>query len=233
MRRLAVLIVLCIGAPASGQDNDAEKLYRATEKKVHAGKSLQVVFDAEMVGQGGKLTFKGTVSFGLGNKARMDLAANFGRNTEKILFIADGMQGYLKEGDKGKVDPNPKKVQQLDKILPGLLARLGLATMFMIARSDFNNQNDFDLDKDTAIKNFKLGAKEMVGKRNTQVVDYQVEFQGETSKVSLWIDTQTQLPLKRVLTAEKMGQTFQITETYTTFQVDTKLDPKLFEIPAK
>jgi hypothetical protein len=41
----------------------------------------------------------------------------------------------------------------------------------------------------------------------------------------------TQLPLKRVVAADQDGQTHRIIETYSTFAIDPKLEPKLFEIP--
>ena len=49
--------------------------------------------------------------------------------------------------------------------------------------------------------------------------------------MSVWIDTKTQLPLKRIVAVDHDGQMFRITETYSTFAIDPKLEPKLFEIP--
>jgi hypothetical protein len=151
-----------------------------------------------------------------------------------VLFITDGKVGYSKVDDMANVDPDPKKIAQVDKLLPAMIARAGLAAVLMAIRSaDPNKQEDFDLDKDAAIKNFKFGAKEMVDQRNAQVVEYEIDLKGKKAKASVWIDTKTQLPLKRVLMLEEMGQNVTITETYSTFIVDGKLDPKLFEIPAQ
>jgi outer membrane lipoprotein-sorting protein len=92
-------------------------------------------------------------------------------------------------------------------------------------------EKEFDLDKDAPVKDFKLGAKEKIGDKTTQVVTYQLDFDGTSAKMSVWIDTKTQLPLKRVVAVDQGGQMFRITETYSTFAIDPKLDSKLFEIP--
>jgi hypothetical protein len=49
------------------------------------------------------------------------------------------------------------------------------------------------------------------------------------AEVSVWIDTKTQLPLKRA----EAGKTQGSTETYGVFTVGSKLDGKLFDIPSK
>jgi hypothetical protein len=225
--------VLCLAAPASAQDGDAEKLYRAMEKKVREAKALHIVVTGEIdVQVAGKGTFKGTVDTAAGNKVRLDMEAESAGT--KMLSITDGKTRYTKEGDKVKVDPNPWNIDQLDKMVPGLIGRVGIFVTFMfiepIDRS--KKPEPFDLDKDVAIKSFKLGAREMVGTRQAQVVEYQNEGNGKTLKASVWIDTQTQLPLKRLLVNEKAGKTLStITETYDTFVVNGKPDPKLFDIP--
>jgi outer membrane lipoprotein-sorting protein len=71
----------------------------------------------------------------------------------------------------------------------------------------------------------------MIGQRETQVVQYQIQNKlvGNLAEMSVWIDTKTQLPLKR---AEKeTGKENRSTETYGVFTVDSKLDDKLFGIP--
>ena len=112
------------------------------------------------------------------------------------------------------------------KVLLALIARFGAANGAMeqkIATAD--------LDKDFPLNNFKLGVKEMVGKREAQVVQCQLQNKeiGDLAEVTVWIDTKTQLPLKRT----EAGKTQGSTETYAVFTVDSKLDGKLFDIPSK
>jgi hypothetical protein len=51
--------------------------------------------------------------------------------------------------------------------------------------------------------------------------------------VTVWIDMNTQLPLKRAIAGKKDTKIGDLTETYNLFTVDRKLDDKLFEIPPK
>jgi outer membrane lipoprotein-sorting protein len=81
-----------------------------------------------------------------------------------------------------------------------------------------------------------LGAYERrnpAGTHNTQAVDYQVTLPGNTTaKATVWIDTETKLPVKRELGLEKNGaEEGRISETYSTFAVDGKIDAKMFEVP--
>ena len=47
----------------------------------------------------------------------------------------------------------------------------------------------------------------------------------------MWLDTKTNLPLKRVITLSKDKST--ITETYSKMKIDEKIDRKRFELPKK
>jgi outer membrane lipoprotein-sorting protein len=99
-------------------------------------------------------------------------------------------------------------------------------------RSRGDNKEAFDLDKMVAIRDFKAGAKEKVGTHDTQVVQYNLDLGKEgKAKVSLWIDTKTNLPVKRELMVDDNGKNFHITETISALDVNPKLDPKLFELP--
>jgi hypothetical protein len=71
----------------------------------------------------------------------------------------------------------------------------------------------------------------MVGQREAQVVQYQIQNNkiGNLVEMSVWIDTKTQLPLKRA----EAGKTQRSTERYGVFTVDSKLDGKLFDVPPK
>jgi outer membrane lipoprotein-sorting protein len=112
----------------------------------------------------------------------------------------------------------------------GVFARAGMLAM-MRSQPRGDNKEAFDLDKMLAIRDFKAGAKEKVGTHDTQVVQYNLDLKEGTAKVSLWIDTKTNLPVKRELTVDDNGKNFQITETISAFDVNPKLDPKLFELP--
>jgi hypothetical protein len=68
----------------------------------------------------------------------------------------------------------------------------------------------------------KAGAAEKVGGRDARVISYLWGGQ----RITLWLDNKTLLPLKRVYTLEKM----HITEIYTAFNLDPKIDARAFEL---
>jgi len=227
MRWLALFVLVLAPAPARAQEGDAEKLYRAMEKKVLAVKSLALEFNTEVTLDDKKVfAVKGSIYVAAGNKIRLEGDLTGGA---KILSVTNGESIYEKVGDKILDKPDaPRK----SKALVGTIARFGAAAALMEKKL-----GTFDPDKDYPVKNFKLGIKEMVGKRDAQIVQYQVEEKSgklSTEVVSVWIDTKTQLPLKRAMVNEVPGkQVFRSTEIYSVFTVDSKLDGQLFEIPTK
>ena len=107
--------------------------------------------------------------------------------------------------------------------------------VWMTLHAVLENQNpakeykDFDPDESFAVSDFKLGPKEMVAGREAQILEYNAKIAGESFPVTVWIDTRTNLPLKRVL---KGGQDLIIvTESYSKVALDEKADDKEFEIP--
>jgi RNA polymerase sigma factor (sigma-70 family) len=214
------------------QEIGAEMLYLAMEKKVRGAKSLQVAVDSEVDSKDFKGTVKTTIYATQPNKSRLEIDFTIDGKADKLLFLTDGKARYTKQGDKGTLDPDPKKAAAEGKLVPGIVARMGVSAAMIMARSaKQGEEKEVDLDKDVPVTDFKLGAKEMVGKSMAQVVSYQLDFDGISAKMSLWIDTNTHLPLKRVVTVDEGGQMIRITETYSTFTIDAKLDPKLFELP--
>jgi hypothetical protein len=189
---LTALAVLCAVVPSCAKDKYAEKVYRAMEKQILSAKSLHWAFDGELEMLSRKGTAKGAITFAQGNKARMELVTENPDKSEKVLFITDGKSQYKKQNDnQGRVKPLPNNVEQLDKALPGLATRLGLFSTSLIAEPGIKSEEDFDLDRDLPVKNFKLGAEEMIGKRNAQIVNYEIGRETPVITVSVWIDMQT------------------------------------------
>jgi outer membrane lipoprotein-sorting protein len=75
--------------------------------------------------------------------------------------------------------------------------------------------------------------KEMVGKREAQVVTYTLKLEEaeKPATVTVWIDTKTQLPLKRVLRARVEDNEVTMTETFSRLDLKAKIGPKKFELP--
>jgi hypothetical protein len=68
---------------------------------------------------------------------------------------------------------------------------------------------------------FRLGAKEKVAEREAQVVHYVANAKdGSATNIALWIDTQTNLPVKRV--CDMRG--IRSEETYHNWQLNGKME---------
>ena len=229
MRWLALVTVALLVAPALAQQNDAEKLYRAMEKKVRDAKGLHFTFEGDVSGEGKKGKLSGTVDLAEGNKGRVTMEASFDGQTFKLVSVSDGKTAYAKFNDMVNPMPEPPGEKDFEK-LSGTVARAGIIVIFVGGPKD--KKAEFDLDKEFAIKDFKLGGKEKIGKSDTQAVQYLINAKDGTKiNATVWIDTKTQLPVKRELKAEKDGKNFDVTETNTAFELNPTVDAKTFEIP--
>jgi hypothetical protein len=236
MRWLPLLTLVLLAAPAFAQENEAEKLYRAMEKKIRSAKSVHAVFDVEMTVESikGKWKLKGSVHFE-GNKYRIEGECDAGGNVEQLLLMSDAKSTYAKVGKFTQAANKKLEEKDMEK-LRGFVARAGIAGGFInlggLEGFSFDSAEKVDLDKMAAIKDFKLGANERIGRHETQVIEYQIDLGGDMPvKASVWINTSTRLPVKRAFEMETEGKRFRAVENYSTFTVNGKIDPKLFEMP--
>ena len=77
---MAILVMSGLASVALAQDNDAEKLYRAMEKKLLEAKAVQFNVKGEIKTANLELdsSYKGTVLLGQDNKVRVKLSGDFG-----------------------------------------------------------------------------------------------------------------------------------------------------------
>jgi outer membrane lipoprotein-sorting protein len=229
MRWMTLVAMILVAAPAYGQENDAEKLFRAMEKKIRSAKTIIVIVEGQINEKDKKGTIKGDFRAAEGDKAKMLLEVeglDMGKPL-KMTLISDGKKVYLIVGDMGGV-----RELMCDKVVEqgvGMFARAGIAAAIP-AGADQDPKSAFDLDKAVPVKDFKLGAKEKVGKKDTQVVEYHLMVLGESLKASVWIDTATQLPVKREIVSLARRES-RVSEAYSTFTLDSKFEAKEFELP--
>jgi hypothetical protein len=224
--------------PAKSQ-NEAEKLFRAMEKKVREAKSLKVVGDVVWFEADTRKMEKGagTVRYAAGNKA----AFVFSRQGD------DGGPGFVvgatsdgKETVAGTsfpfVGPSRQPTKPyLNEMLGMSVARFGLFGIFG-NRDETKDDADaarFDVDKIFSATEFKLRPKESNGGVETHVIEYSLSVLGaDKCKVRLWINSKTMVPLKRHILDEEIMAV--VAETYSEFTVNPKLDDaKLFDLNAK
>src|SRR5262245_19184346 len=130
MRCLTLLAFLTMPTFVLAQNSEAEKLYRAMEKKIRAAKTLHVTFSTEVADAGKQPKIKGTIYLTSENKGRAEWDFDVAGMSQKLLQITDGKTGYYKTDTEAKSDPNPIKTNDVVAIF----ARLGVGTGFFIPR---------------------------------------------------------------------------------------------------
>ncbi len=224
---LAVLLV-----PAFAQkDDDAEKQVRTMEKKLATAKTLQVSFEAKVEGLAGFGTLKGTLTVAEDNKIHLDGAFwNDGKKTDTWRIISDGA-GMKTEGLRlDAARPASKKLT--DNYRRSLTHGGYLMAGLYIAAVDPEDWPIFRASEP------KLERKETIGKREVLVIvckltpmEKDEKTKDSTWSETLWLDAETNLPVKRIVVYTVAGKKATFTESYTTFTLDPKIEPKMFELP--
>jgi outer membrane lipoprotein-sorting protein len=233
---LTALLILLPLFPAPGQESsEAEKLFRKMEKKLSEAKSLRVVLEGTAEGiedLRGALKYKGTMILAQGNKARFEMEMEIDGKTHRTTFVSDGAKMIGDIAEKGKRPRDTPK--EFFEVTVGFFKHGGPVAGYVFSSSGPEGKQSFAKFKPSA---FKLGQKEKVGQRQAQVVEYKLTLENgskEAEKLSLseklWLDAETNLPLKRIFTG-KLKKEFTYTENYSEFTVNPKLDAKLFELP--
>jgi RNA polymerase sigma factor (sigma-70 family) len=164
-------------APSQEQKNEAEKLFRAMEKRILEAKSLKVVFvDARSLF--GVPDDRGSwqILFAEGNRARLEFVLeNPPGPMGRYWILSDGKHMSMRErktGEKLEMRSPLKTPPKLNADVGLVLARCGGLFAFSTLR-DLVAQNQItDLDTRLRASSFKLGAKEKIGKNEAQVIEY-------------------------------------------------------------
>lgn len=230
---------------ARAQDNEAEKLFRAMEKKIKGAQSLEVVFTYQLEGK----TTKGSLLLTNDNKVRLQVSGPFYfgvKRNASFELVSDGKQLKTK-GAKLVIASNGRAGVELGgqtegatpKIFHALLtttfSRGGIGpTVLGLPYTIGEAGGDFDPDQPESkmtVYDFKPAAAEKVDERQAKVVHYRTGKGGnDDPEVTLWIDAETGLPLKRAFALPK-GEKIRITESYSEIKLNPKVDDKAFELP--
>jgi outer membrane lipoprotein-sorting protein len=209
------------------QQNEAEKLFRAMEKKVTSAKAVRVASDDKVDAPGIRL--KWMLVFAEGNKCRLEGSVESEGKVIKESTISDGAK--LLSTQRGVPRPKEDAPPDLTTMLQGSILRCGMSVQWLTGLD--GKKQGFKIDEDFKVTDFVLGDKEKVGEHEAQVVRYNVFLRGKVKlPVSVWLDAKTKLPLKRVTTIPDKGeQKLTVTETFIQVTLNPKLEPKTFELP--
>jgi outer membrane lipoprotein-sorting protein len=228
-----MLAALVVGMVLHAADpNEAEQLFRKMEMKLNNAKSVESQIDVKIEDPKFPVTIEGSLLLGEGNKARLEIAANFGGQKSKSTVISDGAK-MVTIGDKAEKKPTDTP-KQFNEAFKAMMTRTGMGVgLFMLGDPD--KQKEFKIDDEMKVADFKLGKKEKVGDAEAQIIEYSLvakNYMKEPLMVSVWVDTKTNLPLKRVvIMMNEKKEKNTVTETYSKLTVDEKVDAKKFELP--
>jgi outer membrane lipoprotein-sorting protein len=219
----AVLLALAQG------ENQAEKLFRESEKKLAEADQVQITVESTLEGTPKKGRLKGTLLLAKGNKASMVVQGNLRGEEFKISAVSNGTKMKM-EMIMSKPQEEQDTPKNLNAMFAGSFSRVGMLAGFR-TRTQQAGEKEPGLDDMFKVSDFVLGKKEKVGEREAQVIDYKLVMDNrDTAESTIWLDTETKLPLKRVFSSKNDNESLRITETYQ-IRLNSKIDGKKFELP--
>jgi outer membrane lipoprotein-sorting protein len=231
---LALLGLLPTEPVAAGPGPDsAEAVFKRMEQTILKCKTFKTDLEITL-GPGKDNLMKGRLLIGQGNKVRLELEGSVKGKAGKITMVSDGTKmRTIGDTGSGKDQDAPK---QLREIFLASVTRTGLIVpMFLVLEVVQPGQQPppFDLDKDYAVSDIRLGKKETVSGKEAQAIDFKVTVKTmkQPLPVTVWIDVKTNLPLKRVVTVQEGKEMITITEQYANAAIDGKIDDKEFVLP--
>jgi outer membrane lipoprotein-sorting protein len=240
------LLVLGVLPAALAQDKEAAQLFRDMEKKIKAAKALAIDFTYQINGK----TAKGSLLLTQEDKAQLRVRGHYYPGVQgkpSFELISDGKRFKTKGAKIGVasngipyIDPEEEATagdtgKGFHKICAVVLSRGGVGYFFYTL--PYWIQGDGGVDPDApeskmTVYDFKASGTEKVGERQAKVVRYRFGKGGKgDAEVTLWIDAENGLPLKRVFSNPVGVFMGRFTERYAAFKLNPKIDGKAFELP--
>lgn len=225
--RLAFLLIVLLGHAPGG--NEAEKLFRASEKKLAEADQALITIESTLEGSLEKGRLKGTLLLAKRNKASMVVQGDLRGEKLKLSVVSDGTKMKM-EMAMLKPQEEQNTPENLNAMIAGSFIRVGMLAGFRY-RVQQAGEKEPGLDDLFKVSDFVLGKTEKVGEREAQVIVYKLLMDNrDTAETTIWLDTETKLPLKRVLSSKIGNESLRVTETYQ-IRVNGKIDGKNFELP--
>ena len=202
------------------------------EQTLTTAKTLRASAEVVLKSPEGDMKLAGVLQLAEGDRANLTMKSMVGEKHRKGTFISDGKRmQWAVDGAPGPTQPT---LAGLNQLLAAKFARAGVGFSFFLAvGKDTDETRKAGIDALYPATAFRLGAKEKVGGRTARTIEHKLTWAGKQPvlRATVWVDVQTHLPLKRVLTGSKRGFTVHITEVYATITRDGRLDGKLFDMP--
>jgi outer membrane lipoprotein-sorting protein len=211
-------------------NNDAEQLFRRMEEKLAKAKTLELVFEGKLeVKEGNEsvtLRREGSLLLAEGSRMRLEMKEGAKAETMWRLMVSDGARmKVLDKGSDPQVQTAPKSGNS--EVLTWV-TRAGV----LLPQMPLPDVQAADGNDRYPVSDFRLGNKEKVGEREAQRLEYQLVVKGHPGifAVTVWLDTKTDLPVKRLVTFQMPGHMATLTEGYMKLTLDGNVDAKKFEL---
>lgn len=195
MKLLLIPVVLAALGQAGG---DAEKRFQAMEAKIAKANTVQVTFDSKVESTKANATIKGTLAYGGAGKRRIVADADTKGKVTKIQIVSDGTNEAVSVNGQAMPAKPARTTEMVRHAVTAMLARSGVGLPLMRQGKQDDKEDPL---KTVKVSDFKKGKDEKVGGRQATAIDYKMTMGDEkvTLNCTVWVDTQTNLPLKHVL----------------------------------
>jgi outer membrane lipoprotein-sorting protein len=226
---------------APAEPDDAEKSFRKMEEKLQSAKTFTVNFEATFDGTlRGKL--KGSLVCSDKNRSREEIDGDltFGTTAGKrvtMRMVSDGTKMATTSGIG--TDPQTHVVDAMKDL--GAAQRLFAARAGIVCPTLLLAENVRPGEKPperkpedhVRVRDFRLGKTERLGGRDTTVIHYEMIGRAfkEPLAATVWVDAETNLPVKRVVEVKQDDLAVTLTENYTNQAVGGRVDEQSFAIP--
>jgi outer membrane lipoprotein-sorting protein len=213
--------------------NEAEKLFRAMQERIKAANAIQVAFNIQIKANGKQARGKGSLVFTKENQAQFKMTMDEAGKEVTAEAISDGKRMKFAKSPEliAKVEADPAPAV-LHSLLGTMVSGPGL---WLAYEGDYLNAAAAGFFK-RAVEGIRLvffeaGTPEKVGGRDAKVITYAMAgLPGAADyNVTLWIDAQTLLPLKRLIVPVG-SESVRITEGCE-FILNPKIEAGAFKLP--
>jgi outer membrane lipoprotein-sorting protein len=224
---LSLLVAVTILVPQEAKE--AEALFKKMEEKLAKAKTVQMKSTASAKMEQGEMTLSADLFWEADNKVRLEYGMKAPEGELKSLYVSDAKSVVMTGHEKRSGVTPPKLTSDLVRSWSG---GGGFFVTFWIEAATFKDESHPKRANVPKAVSFKMGAKEKIGDRDTQRIDFTLaEVESGEVSMSLWIDLATIIPVKREMRGFHGPEKLTLVETYSDFKLDEKIDPSKFELP--
>jgi outer membrane lipoprotein-sorting protein len=206
----------------------AHELYDKMGEKLTKAKTIRLTFKTTIAGKSSG-RYAGSLVMQAGNRSRIEVKGEIDGKPDELLFVSNGDQ--TRTFKNGQWSEDGAAHEQHSKNVIDTLMGPGLGTGgFGMGRAGTLPVSDI-----FKMSEFKRAKRDRLDDREAQVISFKVAIKDSDYEVraSLWIDTATALPLKRVTSVKDGEKELTITEVYERLSIDDAVGPETFQLPAK